>query len=654
MADGLLMTGLRRVLTLLMFAGAATSHAQMFPGYEDEGRNTAPGSNGRDGRDSRDSRDRRAGSDQPRSASDAADSQIAAPSAARDFEPTEIYNRSSSDDANSDDSEAIRRRARETPRRVMASEFELYVSEIVDKPLRRFGSNLLVPTARDFTSPPSTTIPPDYRLNPGDEIIVGLTGSVTSSDLRLKIDSQGRVFIPRVGSVNVAGVRYGDLQSVLSAQVSRQYRNFTLSVGIGQLRGITVYVTGFAATPGSYTLSSLSTLVNAVLAAGGPSTGGSFRSIQLRRGGKLISDFDLYDLLLRGDKSADKILQNGDVIYLAPVGPQAAVIGSVNNEAIFEAAPNETVADLLLEAGGINTVADDTRALLLDPLKDTSIGWEELLPAEARVRKVPRAAIIRVLSGVGLVRPRARQSVLVTISGEVATPGRYYLPANTRLADAITRAGGLTRDAYSFASVFTRESVKLQQRANFQRALREFETSLTVSALTSTLTPQGSQTERIFAARTIVAELAKVKPDGRLVLEIAPTSPGLPGDVVLENNDALYIPPRPTTIGVFGAVANPATFYMDGGRTVGDYIARSGGLQRFGNRKEIFVVRANGSVISRRGTRTDVLKLPALPGDLVFVPVNGERDKFWLRLRDLSGILLPTTLSASAISSVAK
>ena len=359
-------------------------------------------------------------------------------------------------------------------------------------------------TGGPTTAPPSTTIPPDYRLNPGDEISVGLTGSVNATDLRLTIDSQGRVFIPQVGSVNLAGVRYGDLQSVLSSQIARQYRNFTVSVAIGRLRGITVYVTGFAATPGSYTVSSLSTIVNAVLAAGGPSTGGSFRSIQLRRGGKLISDFDLYDLLLRGDKSGDRILQNGDVLYIAPVGPQAAVIGSVNNEAIFEAAPGETVADLLLEAGGINTVADETRALLLDPLKDTPTGWEELSPAEARTRKVPRAAIIRVLSGVGLVRPRERQSVLVTISGEVSAPGRYYLPANTRMADAIARAGGLTRDAYPYAAVFTRESVKLQQRVSYERALRDVETALVVPPLTSALTPPGSQQERVLAARSIV------------------------------------------------------------------------------------------------------------------------------------------------------
>ncbi len=162
------------------------------------------------------------------------------------------------------------------------------------------------------------------------------------------------------------------------ARSTRQYRGFDLQVSVGRLHGITVYVTGFAATPGSYTVGSLSTLVNAVLAAGGPSSGGSFRSIQLRRDGKLVSDFDLYDLLLKGDKTGDAALQNGDVLYVAPAGEQVAVIGSVNREAIFEIAPNETLNDAVLYAGGVNTVADDTRLMVLDSLGKSDAGWQQV------------------------------------------------------------------------------------------------------------------------------------------------------------------------------------------------------------------------------------------------------------------------------------
>ena len=225
------------------------------------------------------------------------------------------------------------------------NEFEAYVSEIAGKPLRRFGAELLVPGARNFTAPPTTAIPLDYRINPGDELQLGLTGSVQANGVRLTVGNDGRIFVPKVGSIMVGGVRYGDLHDVIAREVSRQYRNFDLEVTVSRLHGITVYVTGFAARPGSYTVGSLSTLVNAVLAAGGPSAGGSFRAFQLRRDGQLVSDFDLYDLLLRGDKRGDAVLQNGDVIYVAPAGEQVAVIGSVNREGIYELAPNETVPD---------------------------------------------------------------------------------------------------------------------------------------------------------------------------------------------------------------------------------------------------------------------------------------------------------------------
>ena len=338
------------------------------------------------------------------------------------------------------------------------SEFETLVSKVVDKPLRRFGANLLVPDARDFTAPPTTTVPLDYRLNPGDELLIGLTGSVQASDLRLTVNSDGRIFIPRVGAVNVAGVRYGDLQGLIARQVSRQYRNFRVAVSIARLRGITVYVTGFAEQPGSYTVSSLSTLVNAVLAAGGPSAGGSFRSIQVRRDGQLISDFDLYDLLLKGDKSADVLLQNGDVIFIAPAGAQVAVVGSVNVEAIYEASAGETIHDVLLNAGGVNTVADDSsRLLILDPTKTG--GWQDSTPGQVQARVATRRD-----------RPRtcppsaspSRSEPARAGDGErrSGTAGPLLCSARHAVERQSWRGRRPDHRAYPYGAVLTRESVR--------------------------------------------------------------------------------------------------------------------------------------------------------------------------------------------------
>ena len=545
-------------------------------------------------------------------------------------------------------------RNRTVARLAVPSEFETFASEVADKPVRRFGANLLVPAARDFTAPPTTTVPQDYRINPGDRLLIGLTGSAQADNLSVTVDSDGRIFVPRVGSVQVGGVRYGDLQSTISAQVARQYRNFRLSVSVDRLHGITVYVTGFALTPGSYTVSSLSTLVNAVLAAGGPAAGGSFRSIQLRRGGRLISDFDLYDFLLKGDKSADSLLQNGDVIYIAPVGAQVAAIGSVNNEAVFEARPNDTLTDILLYAGGVNTAGDTSRLLALDPL-DLQAGWQQLTPAQAKGQIAKRAQVIRVLSDLGIARPLASQGVLVTLSGEIVRPGRYFVPAGTPLSTVLAQAGGLARDAYAFGAELTRETLRQQQRTSYDRAVRDVEYLLSATPLTSTLSTS-SDIERLAQLRGVVDQLRERRPNGRLVLGIAPQATVLPDNLVLQNNDVLFVPSRPISVGVFGSVPSPASFQFRLNSTIGDYVMQAGGVQKIGDRGQIFVVRANGATLAARHgfLHGGILGEPALPGDLIYVPINPARGEFWRKLSALTSGLLGNLASTAAAVAIAK
>ncbi|WP_213979037.1 SLBB domain-containing protein [Sphingomonas sp. dw_22] len=535
------------------------------------------------------------------------------------------------------------------PHMAPANEFEAFVSEAAGTPVRRFGAELLTPGARDFSTPPTTAVPDDYRLNPGDQLQLGLSGSVQAANLRLTIDSEGRIFVPRVGGIAVAGVRYGDLHDVLARQISRQYRSFDLQVTIARLRGITVYVTGFANGPGSYSVSSLSTLVNAVLAAGGPASGGSLRSIQLRRGGKLVSDFDLYDLLLKGDKSGDAVLQNGDVLYIAPAGPQVAVVGAINRQAIFEVGAGETLEDAILYAGGVSTVADSSRLLVLDSLGARDAGWQQLTAAEARTRPAQRGDVIRILSNIGIARPLEQQSALVTISGEVAKPGRYYFRPGARLGDVIAQAGGLTSGAFPYASVITRDSVRQQQRVSFDRAIRDMQLQLSTQPLVSADRARAAQMGNTQLIQSVVAQLREREPNGRLVFDLPVGAKTLPEDLVLENNDTIYIPPQPVTVGVFGAVPSPASFAYRPGMTIGEFIRSAGGVQKLGDKKEIFVVRANGTVLANG---KQVVREIALPGDLIFVPLDSNRGEFWARLRDITTSMFGGLTGAATIAAL--
>ena len=169
--------------------------------------------------------------------------------------------------------------------------------------------------------------------------------------------------------MNVAGLRYSQLQDFLKSHIGRIYQNFDLNVTMGELRSIDVFVVGQARRPGRYTVSSLSTLANAVFASGGPAPSGSMRHIQLKRGSTVITDFDLYDLLIKGDKSKDVLLQPEDVIYFAPIGAQVAMGGQVNNPAIYELKTEASLRDVLQLAGGLGTTASGGK-VYVEQIKD--------------------------------------------------------------------------------------------------------------------------------------------------------------------------------------------------------------------------------------------------------------------------------------------
>jgi len=528
-------------------------------------------------------------------------------------------------------------------------EFEKFVAQTLGQPLARFGSSLFMKGAQGFAPGATTTVPPDYALNPGDELLVGVTGSVDAPNLRLIVDNDGRIFVPHVGAINVAGVRYGDLQALLTRNLGQQYRNFTVSVTVGHLHGVRVYVTGYAMSPGAYTVSSLSTLVNAVLAAGGPSSGGSFRQIELRRNGHVVTSLDLYDLLLKGDKTRDAVVQNEDVIYIGPVGTEVAVTGSVNAEAIYEAKPGETLGDILRYAGGSNTVADERRIMIFRQSNFDKMGWQEIPFEVTGATPVERGDIVRVLSTVDIAQPLERQAILATIDGEVQHPGHYYLKPGSTMTDLLAAAGGLTPKAFLFGTELDRTTVREQQKTSFNRAIQNFEFDLAAKSLTKSRSTT-DYSARIAAAKVIVDRLRDRTPSGRLVLSISVNDTSLPGELVMENDDRLHIPSEPTTIGVSGAVYQDGSYRYRPGMTLRYYLKLSGDTRDIADRSSIFVVRANGAVISDQNRWfSSVLDEPALPGDLIFVPVDTSPGFVWEDLKDAALVIYELGLGAASV-----
>jgi protein involved in polysaccharide export with SLBB domain len=412
-----------------------------------------------------------------------------------------------------------------------------------------------------------------------------------------------------------------------------------------------VYVTGFANQPGAFTVNSLSTMVNAVIAAGGPSAGGSFRSIKLYRNGSEVRDFDLYDLLRRGDRSTDAILQNEDVIFISPVGNQVAVVGSVNEEAIYEAKPGESVNDIVRIAGGPTELADSSRVILYALDDKGTVGSREVALGDISGKLAAAGDIIQVLSQGSLFHPLERQSVVVRLEGEVNKPGNYFVPANTPLSQVVEQAGGLTSRAYVYGTRVTRVTVREQQRASYSEAINQLESMLAAAPLSADQSiSAGDREVQMRAARELLNQMRANEPDGRLVLDLPYAATNLPGDLVLENNDRIVVPPRIDTVGVFGSVFRPASFRLgDGKARVRDYVERSGGTTRFADKRQIFLVRANGEVVSRK---RGALSAEVRPGDVVFVPVKAQSVSTWAKIKDIVQVVFQLGLGAATVAAI--
>ncbi len=530
-------------------------------------------------------------------------------------------------------------------------EFETWIRQVTGRPLKRYGADLLLPGAGNFAMPATSTIPPDYALNIGDTISIALSGS-TEGSADLPIDRDGNIYLANIGSVSLLGVRYRDLHDRISAAVGRKYRGYEVSVSIKRLRGVRVYVTGFANQPGAYSVNSLSTLVNAVLQSGGPSAGGSFRSVKLYRNGREVADFDLYDLLRKGDRSHDPLLENEDVLFIPAVGKQVAVVGSVNEEAIYETKPGESVADMVALAGGPTNVGDPSRVILYRLSDQNTVGSRELDRLASTGVAAEGGDILQILPEGTLARSLEKQQAIVRIEGEVNKPGNYFVPPNTPLSTVIDMAGGLTQRAYVYGTRFSRESVRAQQRRSFLEAVDQMELSLAAAPLGGDrLIDAGERQAQIAAARAFLEKLRGNEPDGRLVIDLAPADRSLPGDLLVENNDRIVVPPRVDTVGVFGAVYRPASFLLRPGNPgqVSNYLEQAGGPIRGGDRGNIFVVRANGSVLTKR---RGALKAQVLPGDSVFVPIRTQSSSVLAKIRDISQILFQIGFSAAALANI--
>ena len=718
-------------------------------------------------------------------------------------------------------------------------EFQKFVEAATGRQLPLFGASFFATAADSFTPVDNVPVAGDYTVGPGDEIVLRVWGSI-DVDYRTTVDRNGLLNLPKVGSFSVVGVKASELEKHLRAQIGRLYTNFNLSVSLGQLRGVKVFVVGPAQRPGVYTLASQSTMLSAVVMAGGPAPNGSMRKVLLRRDGRVVSELDIYEFLVQGDKSKDVQVNAGDVIVFQPAGPRVAITGALDTPAIFELkAPQEPVREVLRYAGGAPLLANPNRAqlervdntqaraarfvetfaldgnglqkmlrdgdvltllaispqfanavtlrghvaqplrypftpgmrvrdlipdrealispdfyrrknLLVQVLDDEEddqtdalngtpsndvaltanrtqrtraertqrkedrrlvnaarraptalfdeLNWdyaviERLNVADLSTQVIPfnlgkavlqgdaannvelmAGDVVTVYSQRDIRVPVSRQTRLVSVEGEVGSPGVYQLQAGETLKGLLVRAGGFTPQAYPYGLEFSREEARVRQRESMTAAIARLEALSSVQAARDAanrrdepVAAASSAAVSNAATQAQLARLNRMQPNGRIALELEATTltiDALP-DVPLENADRIVVPPRPGFVTVAGAVVNSNAFLWKPGRTAGDYL-RLAGADEAADPSNMFIVRADGTVThagDQRGgffsNRSSKLESQAMqPGDALIVP-NQLDFETWGRafvrnLKDFSQIFSQFGLGVAAIYQITK
>jgi len=313
--------------------------------------------------------------------------------------------------------------------------------------LNRGDSSSLRASGGQASIPIDLPVGPDYVLGTGDGLTINLWGGISQS-LTKVIDREGKIVLPEAGSLVVAGLTLQHAQSVIQDALKNQFRDARIDVTIARLRTVRIYVVGDVQRPGAYDLSSLSTPLNALYAAGGPTAVGSLRIVRHYRGGQLVRDVDLYDFLLHGVRMDEERLQAGDTLLVPPVGPQVAIYGMVKRPAIYEmksgTAGEPTLTEMLEDAGGVTVTAalDHITVERIQPNQQ-----RETITLDPPAANAPTTsqtehqgiAAFRVKDGdrihIGAILPYSEHAIY--IEGHVVRPGKYPYRDGMKLGDVI-------------------------------------------------------------------------------------------------------------------------------------------------------------------------------------------------------------------------
>jgi protein involved in polysaccharide export with SLBB domain len=486
-----------------------------------------------------------------------------------------------------------------------------------------FGSQLF---SGRFAQEAFSGFNPDYQIAVGDRIGVRMWGAFAFEAVQV-VDAQGNVFIPNVGPVNLRGVRNGDLNRHVEAQVKRTFRaNVGVYASLEAAQPVKVYVTGFVRAPGLYGgLSSDSVLAYLDRAGGIDPDRGSFLTVDVMRGGRPRAQFNLYRFLLEG-RIEPLQLQDGDTVVVAPRQSTVQVGGEVHNPYVFEfAQPRVSAAELL--------------ALARPRPGATHLSIVRKVGAERRSEYHPLAAAAQVTiedgDEVTLTSDKYPGTILVRIEGAHLGERTLVLPYGAQLKDALARVRPAPQAQLEAVQLF-RRSVAQRQKELLESSLRSLET-FALTARSATSEESALRTREAELILQFVERARTVQPRGQVVLARSGEAPA----TLLEDGDVIRVPERSNTVLVNGEVVVPSALVWVPQATALDYVTRAGGFTQGADAARLVVLRQDGSVAEGGSA-------PLQPGDELMVLPRIETKRIEVT-RGITQILYQIAVSAKVL-----
>lgn len=537
-----------------------------------------------------------------------------------------------------------------------------------------------------------------YRLKPGDRINLHLGGSIKTS-YNLSVESDGRIHIPKGGSVYAAGMTFDEIAKQVIFEVEKTSR-VKVEVSMKGSRTITVYTTGEVRRPIPHAVGAFATLTEALRVIGGPKETGTLRNIQVRRRGMTVAAFDLYEFLLKGVKIRDIILMEDDEIYVPRKGPEVAITGNVKRPGIYELKGRNDLNNVVALAGGVLSGTDDmkvqvrriagTERKTVYDVTTEELNLETSTPPTLKNRDVVRISPFdessttaasgmsedidspskQRIAASGKAAASGDQIKYVTLTGEFKLPGRYPVQKGEKLSDVIRRAGGYTSDAYVRGAYFTRESVRQFQQQRLAAMAERIQGDLFPPG--STVIPEESDAgqskvleDEIRLKKRFVEYIRSLKANGRLTVRLAHLRllKGSTHDIEVEPGDRIHLPQDSNIVNVVGAVMAERPHIYDSSWEYLDYVFASSGYSQSADESDTFAIKVDGStVMLPRGfvefnSKNERWELTAFStekrqiesGDVIVVPGSIKHIAWLSELRDITPLLMNTAVLTGTV-----